>query len=220
MSDEWIDKASSDKYSGLLSAWNDIDNVPFDVWVMNVSESYFRAGIGLNFAARLLNIRPAELQAALNLAILDEDDLSLLVDLDPPNTTWFGLASASTEALQAAILALRNASGDKSPASLVDEAIKTISGPSSLERISALSSEAFGHAAKKAQAYDLLPEKSRKALKNWQSNIRTGRGLTPSQAAYAKSLLQQLCDGGAIVRNSADGDQEICDQILDALNAS
>ena len=96
MSDEWIDKASSDKYSGLLSAWNDIDNVPFDVWVINVSESYFRAGIGLNFAARLLNIRPAELQAALNLAILDEDDLSLLVDLDPPNTTWFGLNGSAS----------------------------------------------------------------------------------------------------------------------------
>lgn len=219
MNDTQEERALSDKYSNFLSAWNSYDEVGFNDWVLAVSEAYFRTGMGLKIAAKLLDVRPAELQAALNLAILDEGDLSLLAILEPPRTTWFSLASASSEALWAAIEALRTNEGRTSPSSLVKDTIRTISGPTSLERISALGSEVFGHAAKKAEVYGLLSDKSRKALKGWQSSIRTGRGLTPNQAAYAKSLFQQLAAGGAIVRDSGDGDKLICDQILDAIDA-
>ena len=213
-----IPVATSDRYLDLVSAWSSFDELSFDAWIIRVSECYFRASIGLKFAAKHLEVRPAELQAALNLAILDEEDLALLAGFELPKTTWFSFASASTEALKAAVDALQSADSGQSPSSLVQGVIREISGPTSLERISTLSSEVFGHASRKAENYDLLNPKARSALKSFQSRIRTGRGLTPSQAAYAKSLLKQLVDGGAIVRNSGDGDQAICDQILDAIS--
>ena len=219
MKEEQEKETFSDKYSDFRSAWDSYDETAFDNWVLAVSDAYFRTGMGLKFAAKLLDVRPAELQAALNLAVLDEEELSLLAALEPPRTTWFSLASASSEALRAAIQALRTDEGRTSPSSLVQDTIRAISGPTSLERIAALGSEVFGHAAKKAEVYGLLNDKARSALKGWQSNIRTGRGLTPSQAAFAKSLFQQLAAGGAIVRDSADGDKLICDQILDAIDA-
>lgn len=217
MSEDERSDGPLNKYTSLIFAWSAFDDLPFNEWIIGVSESYFRAGVGLKIASAILDVRPAELQAALNLGILDDNDLQLLANLEPPKTTWFSLASASTEEIQAGIEALKTVRVGQSPSTVVNDAIKAINGPTSLERIASLSSNAFGHAARKAEAYDLLSEKSRKALKNWQSNIRTGKGLTPAQAAYAKSLFQQLADGGAIVRNSADEDTEICDEILDAL---
>ena len=80
-----------------------------------------------------------------------------------------------------------------------------------------MASELFGFAAKKAEAFQLLNEKSRNALKGFQRTKRSSGSLSIAQVAYAKDLLQQLADGGAIVRESKDGDVEKCDQILDAL---
>lgn len=218
MSDEDQEVAApTDKYLDLLSSWNSFEDVPFNEWIINVTDSYFRAGLGLKFSANLLGVRPAELQAALNLGDLDEDDLALLARLRPPRTTWFSLAAATTEALEAAIVALEGTESGQSPFAIVEAAMRTISGPSSLERVASLSSDAFGHAAKKAEAYGKLSDKSRKALKGFQTNKRTGKALTSKQAAYAKSLLVQLADSGAIRRDSADGDQAICDEILDAI---
>lgn len=210
----------TDKYLELISSWNAFEDLPFNEWIIRVSDSYFRAGLGLKFSANLLGVRPAELQAALNLGDLDEEDLALLARLRPPRTTWFSLAAAPSEALEAAISALEETDSGQSPFAVVEAAIKTISGPSSLERVAALSSEAFGHAAMKAEAYGQLSTKSRQALKGFQTSKRTGKALTSKQTAYAKSLLVQLADGGVIRRNSADGDQAICDEILDAIEGA
>jgi hypothetical protein len=143
--------------------------------------------------------------------------LALLAGHNPPPTTWFSLASASSDAIRAAISALENQNADYSPASIVDAVIRDLLGPNIYERISGLPSEAFSHAAKKAESYGLLNDKTRGALKGFHKSRTAGKTLTVKQIAYAKDLLDQLAQGGAIVRNSQDGDKELCDQILDAL---
>lgn len=207
----------TDKFTNLVSAWNQYDVIPFNNWVIEVSDNFFRSGLTLKMAANFLNTQPAELQAVINLAALEEENLALLAELKPPNTTWFSLASASTEGLKAAIRALAEAKVADSPFLLVDGAIRSVEGPNVFERIAGLRSEIFGHAAKKAQAYSLLNEKGIKALKGWQSRVRSGKTLTPAQMAYADGLLRELVEAGAITRNSKDRDQDLCDEILDAL---
>jgi len=211
-----VDK-KTDKYADLHRAWNAFHDKTFDNWIMDVSEFYFRSGIGIKIASQILGVQPAELQAALNLATLDEEELALLATLNPPKTTWFTLAAASPEEIRQALEALKTAQQGQSPFSLVEAAIREIHGPSSMEKIAGLSAEAFGHAAKKATVYKLLNEKHIKALKSWQTRVRTGRPLTPPQMTYAEGLLRELFEQGAIVRKSKDGDEEICNQILDAL---
>lgn len=208
---------TGDKFLNLVAAWNSYDAITFDKWVIEVSEAYFKTGLSLKTAANFLSTQPAELQAVLNLASIDEDNLSLLSKMKPPSTTWFSLASASPDGLKAAIQALSELQERISPFLVVDGAIRSVEGPSTFERIASLSSESFGHAAKKAQTYGLLNDKGIKALKGWQTRIRTGKSLTLPQMTYADGLLRELVANGAITRNSKDGDQEICNEILDTL---
>jgi len=205
-----------DKFAALKLAWEN-RTLSFDEWLVELSNAFFNAGGNLKIAAIALDTRPAALQAALNLASLPEEDLALLAGHNPPPTTWFSLASASSEAIQAAIEALANQDSDYSPASIVDAIIRDLSGPNVYERVSALPSEAFSHAAKKAHTYGLLNDKTRSALTGFHRSKSSGKTLTVKQLAYAISLLTQLAEGGAIQRESRDGDKELCDQILDAL---
>ena len=217
MSSDSIENHTEDKFQRLLNSWNNKENLQFDQWLIGLSESFASAGINLKIGAVALNVRPAELQAALNLASLDDESLQLLAGQNPPPTTWFSLASASTGAIKAALEALGTPGAKHSPSSVVEAAIRNISGPSITEKVAGLPSEVFGHAAKKAEAFQLLSEKSRKALAGFQRTKRSAGSLSGAQVAYARDLLQQLVDGGAITRNSKDGDIEICNQILDAL---
>ena len=208
---------TEDKFSNLAIAWGRYEVTSFDDWVVTVSDCYFKSGLSLKMASNFLGVQAAELQAVLKLAELDDEDLVLLANLKPPSTTWFSLAAASTAGLKKAIDALLRAEGQTSPFLVVNDAIRTVEGPSKFERIASLSSESFGHASKKAQAYGLLNEKGIKALKGWQSTVRSGKTLTPAQMTYADGLLRELVTNGAITRKSKDDDVEICNAILDAL---
>ena len=82
----------------------------------------------------------------------------------------------------------------------------------------ALSSACFTHAAKKAKSYGLLSDRSRGALRNFGVSVHSGRPLTLKQAAFAKDLLRQLADGGAISRDSRDERSSNSETILDAID--
>lgn len=207
----------SDRFTDLVNAWNQFDSQLFDRWVIDVSTTFFLSGLTLKMAANLLETQPAELQAVVNLAALEEESLGLLTRLKPPNTTWFSLAAASSEGVKAAAAALAGAEPTQSPFLLVDQAIRSVEGPNMFERIAGLRSEVFGHAAKKAQTYSLLNEKGIKALNSFKRRVAKKEPLTPAQMAYADGLLRDLVEAGAISRKSKDKDQGICDVILDAL---
>lgn len=198
----------------LRSVWR-ADDLGFGTWVRQVANRYAVCGLNLEAAASLVGATPAELEAVLQLALLDDDELDVFHSV-PPKTTWFQFAGASPAGIRAGLEALENR-GDASAFDVVETAIHQAQGPTEQERVAALSWQVFAHAAKKADQYNQLNDKHRKALKGFGSRKKGGRPLTGAQAAYATGLLTQLADAGVISRNSMDGDQELCDQTLEAL---
>ena len=203
------------RLEGLVKSWN--SEASFDDWVRSVSDSYLASHQRLEGAAKLLGTTPVELQAVLNLATLDDEDLALLGDPIPPKTTWLALATASRPAIETALAALHRMPHGASPSRTVDEAIQEIDGPDQADRIAGLSGATIVHMAKKAKQYGLLGDRGTKALEDLGSQKRTGRALTGAQVGYLTRLLAKLADGGAIRRDSPDGDQQHCDSVLDAL---
>lgn len=199
-------------------AWNAFEDVPFDTWITNFSDAYLRSGLELRQAARILRTRPAEVQAALDLAMLDEESLKVLASLKPARTTWFLLAAADKDALQAAADALNRMSpAEPRPSTVVYEAIKDFEGPSEVERVAAMSSKVFLYAHDAAMAFGSLNEKSRDALKSFAQRIKTGKPLTLKQAAWAIDLFQQLADDGVITDSDESEHREENSAILAVL---
>jgi hypothetical protein len=199
----------------LIESWSTRGR--FDDWVVDVSEAYIASRLRLEGAAKLLDTTPAELQAVLNLATLDEEELRLIGENPPPKTTWLTFALASREGIEAAIAALGAMPVGASPFHTVRDAIHGVEGPTVLERVAALTGPDILHMWSKAKQYGLLSPKSQKALESMGKQKRTGRPLTPRQTAYLYDLLRQLADGGAVRRDSPDGDQDVCDAVLDAI---
>jgi hypothetical protein len=206
------------RFHPLAVAWNEFDSKSFDEWIMNVSEVYFRSGLDLRQAAKITNTRPAEVQAALKLAVLEETSLHVLAELKPAKTTWFLLAAADEEELMAAASVLINMPpNEPRPSILVSEAIREIQGPNSVEKVSGLSSQAFAYASEAAVAYEALSEKSQKALKNFARMKNTGKVLTTKQAIYAQDLLRQLVEQGVISNKQDSKYRGVALEIIEAL---
>lgn len=207
---------SGDRVLRFIDTWNR-DRDPFDQWVLDVTLTYTESRLQLEAAARLVRTTPAEIEAVLKLATMEDETLELLNEQVPPKTTWFTLADATHEGVEAALKALRNSGPGDAPSRVVHEALRDIEGPPAEERIAGLEAEVFGHLAKKAKQYDLLSGNSRSFLVNVAKRKRSGRPPTPRQIAYAHNLIKDLIAGGALKRNSPDDDQELVDAVLDAV---
>lgn len=201
----------------LVQAWISRDQVPFADWVRSVSRAFYLNRLTLEGAAILLDTSPAELQAVLHLATMEEDDLNLLSELPPPKTTWFSFASADSGGVAAGIAALRDMDRAASPFRVVNAAVREVSGPGQSERVGSLPGNTLMHMAHKAKQYDLLSPKARQFLGSIGRRKKSGTPLTPKQIAYAINVLTDLVDAKVVTRSSPDGDQEHCDAVLDAL---
>jgi hypothetical protein len=205
---------------GFVDAWRR-PREPFDRWIQQVSRGYYEAHLTLERAARLVRSTPAEVEAALKLATLEED-LGLLGTRMPPMTTWFLLAEATHDGLVAAVKALEEWEQQRPPkdppSRVVIEARLEAEGPSTDARVATLDAKVFSHLAGKARQYELLSPKARKFLVDVSKRRRGGQPLTPRQTAWATSLLRELIDGGAVRPDSPDGDQPTCDAVLEVMN--
>ena len=197
-------------------AWS--SRVPFDTWVRNVGDSFADAELSLEAAASAAGVNPAELEAVLHLALMDAEDLALLATKVPPKTTWFLFASASHAGVQAGLEALRRDNKPTSAFGTVRRAMYEVEGPDEAERVAALPAEVFAHLAKKAKQYNRLRDNDRKALGDFARRKRSGQPLTIRQVAYATGLLTDLVEAGVVSPTSPDGDQDICNLVLAALN--
>jgi hypothetical protein len=198
-------------------AWSAKASMSFGDWVALVAKTFYESRLTLEGAARRVRATSAELQAVLSLAGLEDDDLQLLSKAAPAKTTWFLFAGANPEGVRAGVEALQEANPGESPFAIVDQAIHDVMGPDSMERVAALPGRVLGHMSTKAKQYDLLYPKARSFLVNMSKSKTAGRTLTQKQVGYLHDVLSMLVDGGAITRSSPDGDQEMCDAVLDAL---
>jgi hypothetical protein len=183
-----------------------------------MSSLHMRSRMTLEGTARMTGATPAQIQAILELATLDDDDLDFVSQANPPATTWFLFAKAESDAIRAG-LAVLTESRHEHDALLVRvyNAMKAVSGPTQDERIAVISGETIAHLAKKAKEYDVISKKSRGFLVSLAIRKRTGKPLTEKQIPWLKSILLELVERGVVSRNSADGDQEACDEVMNAL---
>jgi hypothetical protein len=211
-------EASEDRVEAFVNAWIR-ERSPFATWVRDVAQAFASSSLQPEGAAHLVGTTPAELEAVLKLATMEDDDLELLNPHPPSKTTWFLLADATNDGVVAAIDALGTGSANEPPSQVVIEALRTVEGPPAAERIAALPAATLGHLAKKAKQYDLLTPKARAFLGSIATRKKSGQSLTPRQVAYAQNLIDDLIAGGALKRKSPDNDQKIVDEILDAVDS-
>jgi hypothetical protein len=178
--------------------WSRFGSIDFPTWIQQVSDSYNSASKPLAWLAALLDVSPAELQAVLNLALIEESDLEIIGRSEAPRTTWMALADASTEAIQAACTRLISTHGQSSPYLTVLAAITEVDGSSPLDRISSLPQACFDLAAKRGLDYSLIDEKWSKVIKKWGRNVSQGRPLSIREAGAAFNFFITLRDGNAL----------------------
>ena len=92
-----------------------------------------------------------------------------------------------------------------------------ISGPTMEQKILSITGDELKHLLKKGTDFGKLNEWQTKFLKSVAAQKKKGRTWSDKQIASIINTLNQMAENGIIVRNSVDGDQEICDKILDIL---
>ena len=71
--------------------------------------------------------------------------------------------------------------------------------------------------AKKAKNFTSVNPSAIKFLNSLAGQKKWGKALSEKQIATLKDILNNLADNKVIQRNSIDGDEELCDKVLDAL---
>ena len=192
--------------------------------IIDISTNYHSSVLDLATTAAFIKATPAELETLLELGELDDEIIEMISEVDPPITTWTVLAEASDEEIKQALISLRedhdliyDRNTNHTASEYVFQKMLEVSGPTLEQKVGSLSGDDLKHAYKKGIDFDILNDWQKKFLKNIGTQRKMGKTLTDKQIGSLIKTLTVLADRGAIVRNSIDGDQEICDRILDAL---
>ena len=207
----------------IKGAWND-RTIKLGDKINTISEAYYDAGLDLATTAAFIKATPAELDSLLGLSEFDEDIIEELSKANPPKTTWSVLASASEEEIKQALKALEDDKDSSQAKSLnftksefVYQKMVEISGPSVEQRVGSLSADDLKHLLKKGTSFGALSDWETRFLKSIAAQKNKGKVFSEKQTARLINIIEALVNKGAITRNSIDGDQDICDRILDAL---
>lgn len=190
----------------------------FADWVMRVNNQVLRSGLGVVRFAQAVNTRPAEILAVMRLATLDPADLQALDDNVPPKTTWLSFAHAESSKIREAVLAMEREAGSESRETVLRGILHVDQLEDASKAVRGLPASTLRHFVAKATAYSAFNERQAKAFKSLVSYHARGADLSEAQVEYLKGLLKILASSGAISRQSREGDQELCNQILDAID--
>ena len=207
----------------IKEVWRDPDST-LGQKINSISEAYYSTGLDLATTAAYIKATPAELEALLELSEFDEDVIDMISKADPPKTTWSVLSSASEEEVIQALKALESESKTAQQkdshftmSEFVYNTMVEVSGPSQEQRIGNLSGDDIKHILKKGEDFNALDAWQTKFVKSIAAQKKRGKVLSDKQCVQLIRIIDGLVSKGAITRNSIDGDQEICDRILDAL---
>lgn len=207
----------------IKAVWVD-ETMPLGQRIVDISSAFSSAGLDLATTAAFIHATPAELDFFLALGELDDETIEAISELNPPKTTWVMLASANDEELESALAALRNdRNAEGRPSSLHSVAeylyvtMVEVEGPTIEQKVGNLPGDTLRHALKKGEDFKALGAWDAKFLKSVAGQKKRGKVLSDRQVNQLIRILGELADAGAIVRNSIDGDADICDDILDAL---
>lgn len=211
-----------DALESIKKIWSDTD-IALDEKVLSISAYFYSTGLDLDTTAAYINATPSELEALLGLGGLDENLLKEIAELNPPKTAWTFLNGATEDEVRRSLTALSVERGSKAGCSTVDvgelvyRSMIEIAELTPEQKVSGLSASDLRHALKKAKQYKVDNSFMDKFLKSIAMKRSQGKTLTAKQSSKLFEVLGQIVDAGAIARNSIDGDQEICDRILDSL---
>ena len=217
MIDEHLERyADLHSVEALEKAWSD-KSLSLGERARVVSRLQMRSRLTIGGAARACGTSPAELQALLDLATLDDVELARVSAANPPITTWILFAGADSAAIRAGLDRLNAAKPGEPVLSLVYEAMQSELGPDLDARIASISGSTLSHLARKANEYGKLTTWQLKFLKSITVQRKTGKRLTEKQLAQLRKALVELVELRIIRRDSPDGDQSECDEVLNAL---
>lgn len=211
-----------DALESIKKIWSDTD-IALDEKVLSISAFFYSTGLDLDTTAAYINATPSELEALLGLGGLDENLLKEIAELNPPKTAWTFLNGATEDEVRRSLAALTVERGSKAGCLSVDvgelvyRSMIEIAELTPEQKVSGLSASDLRHALKKAKQYKVDNPFMDKFLKSIAMKRSQGKTLTAKQSSKLFEVLGQIVDAGAIARNSIDGDQEICDRILDSL---
>ncbi len=215
-----------DRYEALEridAAWKNSE-LPLGEKITSISNDFYSVGLDLASTAAYIKATPAELDALLSLSALDDDIIEMISNVAPPKTTWALLANASDDEIRQALNALAKAKGTQeekqnptSVSEFVYQQMLDVAGPTPEQLVGMLTGNELGHALKKGQDFNILSDWDNKFFKSVVVQKKRGKALSSKQLGVLIRILAELADRGAIKRNSIDGDEEICDKILDAI---
>jgi len=208
--------ANLDTVEALSTAWMTTD-LTLAERARLVSRLQMRSRLTVSGAARVCNTSPAEMQALLELATLEDDDLLAVSKVNPPATTWILFAGADSDTIRAGVKSLVSAPPGEPVLASVYEAMRSELGPDLDERIAAISGATLKHLAKKATEYGKLTPWQQKFLGSVATQRRTGKRLTEKQIVQLRKALVELVELGVVKHDSPDKDQGECDEVLRAL---
>lgn len=207
----------------IKNIWND-SSTDLGTRIRKISNSFYSVGLDLSTTAAYIRVTPAELDALLALGALDDDLIDMISKVNPPETTWQLIANASTEEAKQALDALaqnKTVEPEKKVHSALSQFVYSqmleLSGPTPEQIIGMLSSSDLFHLWEKGKIFNVLSNFEIKFLASVAGQRKRGKTLSSKQISTLISILKSMIEKKVIIRNSIDGDSEICNKILDAL---
>lgn len=202
----------------IKEAWENND-LSLEEKIIKISDSYYSVGLDIATTATFIKATPAEFDAFLSLSDLDDNMIGEISKANPPKTTWPLLAGGNDDEIKKALAALsaQSRSNNKSISEFIYQHMIEVAGDTPEKSISQLTGDELYSLAKKAKHFSIA-EKDVKFLNSVAGQKKRGKVLSEKQIDVVIGILNNLADNKVIQRNSIDGDQELCDKILDAID--
>lgn len=204
---------------GLIKEVWDANGLSLEEKILKISDAFYSVGLDIASTANYIKATPAEFDAFLSLSNLDEEIIRLISEANPPKTSWPLLASGNDDEIKKAMAALSAPSRSKkeSVSEFIFQQMIEIAGETPEQRVSQLTGDDLFHFANKATAFSSVNQNQLKYLNSFAAQKKRGKVLSEKQVDILINILNDLADNNVIQHNSIDGDKELCEKVLDAL---
>lgn len=202
----------------IKEAWGN-ESLTLENKLNTISEAYYSVGLDIATTATFVKATPAEFAVFLSLSDLDDEVVSAISRANPPKTTWLLLSSGNEEEINKALTALSTSSKlqNESVSEYIYQQMIEVAGKTPEQQISQLTGGELFYLAKKAKNFTSVNQNSLKFLNSLAGQKKRGKVLSEKQLSTLMNILNSLADNNVIQRKSIDGDEELCDKVLDAL---
>lgn len=203
----------------IKETWNAKD-LTLEDKIAKISEAFYSVGLDVATSANYIKATPAEFDAFLSLSNLNDEMIKLISEANPPKTTWPLLASGSDDEIKKALTALSGSAKliNESISEFIFQQMIEVAGETPEQLTSQLTGGELFYLAGKASNFNTVSSKTIDFLKSLAAQKKRGKVFSEKQVAALMNILNTLADNNVIQHNSIDGDKDLCEKILNALN--